>query len=82
MKEYCCFFSSDVWILTTGQKVGVSNVIGQSLYRHRLLKRCVIRPTVIGLTGWNLITGCRSSPSEDQVKQISYELKYRFRIIC
>ncbi|UJR16241.1 hypothetical protein I4U23_003149 [Adineta vaga] len=50
------YYSKCVWFLTTGLNKGVSNVIGQSLYRHQLLYPQTSKSVVIGMTHWGTVT--------------------------
>jgi len=45
-----------VWLLTTGLNNGVSQLIGQSVHRNKVLDANNFNPTLIGLTGWRTVT--------------------------
>lgn len=59
-----------MWVLTTGLNAGVPKLIGEAINRHRLLNENTSKPTVIGITNWNLIHKDTRSWLEYQVLSI------------
>lgn len=72
------FIFEGVWLLSTGLNSGVSKVIGQSVWRHKLLTEKSLNCTVIGLTSWS----CLSEETRDALRrQVNIYNKISYIII-